>query len=299
MAHPKKPTGSVDRDFLTDNEIRTAIQRLVERGGDLRVAVAYWGKNGATHTGVASRGPSDRKNVRIICDLNSGACNPSEIRELQKLGFEVRTLDHLHAKVWIGETDVILGSANASTSGLADECELGSSIEAALLVQDPTLAQVLRTWFDRKWCDDGAVRVDETCLLAAEKVWKQRRRVRRARPVRKPTDPTIPTTSELSRSRKRLVSMVADAAETLWRSDKSPDITLRAVRTCQRNREWLHEYHAFVGFGSDEEAARKRKINPLLGRNVRLRIGAKIGKRGMDAGKSDVIGSYTELHPGE
>ena len=296
MAHPKKPAGSAGKDFLTDDDIRTAIQHLVGRGEDLRVAVAYWGNNGATHTGIAKRAPSDRGNVQIMCDLNSGACNPSEIRKLLKLGFEVRTLDHLHAKVWVGETSVILGSANASTSGLADERQLGSNIEAALLVQDPTLAQVLRTWFDSKWCDDAAVPVDEACLEEAEKVWNHRRKVGRARPVRKPT---IPTTSELAKSRKKLVGMVADAAAELWRTDKSPDITLRAVRICQRNPEWLREYHAFVGFGSDEEAKRKRKINPLIGRNVRERIDAKVGRSGVITGEADVIGSYSELHPAD
>lgn len=297
MAHPRRPAGSAGGDFLTDDNIRRAIQHLVGRGEVLRVAVAYWGKDGAKHTGIAKRAQSDRGNVQIMCDLNSGACNPSEIRELQNLGIEVKTLDHLHAKVWIGETSVILGSANASTSGLADERQLGSNIEAALLVQDPMLAQILRTWFDSKWCDDEAVLVDEACLLEAEKVWKQRRKVRRARPVRKPTEPTIPTTSELAKSRRRLVSMVADAAAELWRTDQSPDITLRAVRICQGNPDWLREYHAFVGLGSDEEAKRKRKINPLIGRNVRERIHAKVGKSGVIAGESDVIGSYSELHP--
>lgn len=261
------------------------------------MAVAYWGKDGAKHTGIANRVPPDRENVRIICDLNSGACNPSEIRKLMKLGYEVKTLDHLHAKVWIGETSVILGSANASTSGLADDRQLGSNIEAALLVQDPKLAQVLRTWFDGMWCDNHRTAdIDDACLREAEKVWEQRRKVRRARPPKKPPGPLTRERSEL---RGRLVGMVTDAGVDLWRSDNSPDITLRAVRRCQENAAWLQEYEAFVVSGSGEEAEWKRRINPLFGRNVRERIGAKIGKRGMDAGKSDVIGSYTELHPGE
>ena len=283
-------------DFLTDDDIRTAIQHLVGRGQDLRVAVAYWGKDGAKHTGVANKASSDRGNVRIICDLNSGACNPKEIRELQKLGFKVRTLDHLHAKVWISETCVILGSANASTSGLADERQLGSNIEAALLVEDPNLAQVLRTWFDRKWCDDGIIPVDETCLKEAEKVWNRRRNVGRARAVRKPASLSE---RELDELRKRLVQTVVDVAAELWLTDDSPDITLRAVRSCQENAEWLRDYEVYVAAGSAEEAARKRKINHLFGRRVRERIGARTERPGMGAGEADVIGSYSELHPDE
>ena len=87
------------------------------------------------------------KNVRIICDLLSGACNPVEIEKLKGLdGVRVRTRDRLHAKVWIGGNDVIVGSANASHNGLPgdDEDAANASIEAAVESHDPGLAERVR-----------------------------------------------------------------------------------------------------------------------------------------------------------
>ena len=75
-------------------------------------AVAYWGKDATKRTGLAEH--PNRAEVRVICDLLSGACNPNEIEELTRIGVQVKTLDRLHAKVWISGHDVIVGSANAS-----------------------------------------------------------------------------------------------------------------------------------------------------------------------------------------
>ena len=300
MADLAKNLAGDDRDFLTGDGIRKAIQELVGAGGEVCAAVAYWGKGGAGHTGLTRRKRSERDNIRILCDLNSGACNPSEIRRLQTHGFEVRTLDRLHAKVWIGDSSVIVGSANASTSGLADEHRLGTNVEAALVVRDPELAQALRVWFDDEWWGEATESVDEPGLQAAEEVWRRRRRLGRVRPVRKrpARKRANPVPDERDRLGQKLVWKVADAAAELWQADDRPDITLRAIRRCQADPEWRRDYRTYVGAGTAEEAARKRKINHLFGRRVRERIGAGRVKRGVPAGAGDVVASYSALYRG-
>ena len=289
VAYSETPAENSPRCFLTDGNIQKAIQDLVWREGDLRVAVAYWGERGAQHTGIEARVRTHPGKAYIICDLASGACNPSEIEKLWKGkgNIQIKTLDDLHAKVWIAEDRVIVGSANASISGLADETKLGSKIEAALLVQDPKLAQTLKKWFERLWSD--AAPITEKRLRKAKDSWN---------PRRKAGAPSQPTPAELSGLRKRLLARVVETGEYLWRSDKRPDITLRSIRSCQNDRDWLRSYHDFVGKDQATQKERKRSLHPWFGITVREHLGAKSGKRGMNADKGDLIGSYTELHPG-
>ena len=121
--------------FLAGVDIQTQVRTITSRTGEVMAAVAYWGSGAAERTGLTEH---DRPaSVRAICDLLSGACNPDEIETLMQLGLSVRTLDRLHAKVWIGGDDVIVGSANASRNGLPGEDEQGANLEAAVLSQDP------------------------------------------------------------------------------------------------------------------------------------------------------------------
>ena len=98
------------------------------------------------------------------------------IIQLKKLGICVRTLDRLHAKVWIGGNDVIVGSANASRNGLPGEGEQGANanVEAAVLSQDPRLARELRAWFEKQWC--ASSKIEDRHLKQARQLWKRRRR---------------------------------------------------------------------------------------------------------------------------
>ena len=295
MADTEGPVAEGERCFLTDKNIRGEIQDLVRRGGNLSIAVAYWGEDGAAHTGVAERAKADPESVRIMCDLNSGACNPSEIEKIWSDRVQVRTLNDLHAKVWISETRVIVGSANASTSGLADEMHLGSKIEAALLVRDRKLAADLLKWFDKKWHSRGAKVVDKASLRQAKKLWKKRRKLARKAAIERSTEQPTSDPSEL---KEKLIRRVADVAEELWQSDDSKDITLRSVRRCQEDSEWRRDYEAYLNDDSVTTTDPKGDLHRAFGRNVKKRIGAESGKVGMDAPEGDLLRNYTELIAG-
>ena len=160
--------------FLAGADIQTQVRRIASGTGEVMAAVAYWGSGAAERTGLTEH---DRPaSVRVICDLLSGACNPAEIEVLTELGVSVKTLDRLHAKVWICGDDVIVGSANASRNGLPGEGEIGAkaNVEAAVLSQDPRLAHELKTWFEKQWCDSDEI--EDRHLEQAQQLWKRRRR---------------------------------------------------------------------------------------------------------------------------
>ena len=160
--------------FLSGANIQASVRQLASRSGDVKAAVAYWGKGAAERTGLAE---NDRPaGVRVICDLLSGACNPAEIEKLACLGVNVRTLDRLHAKVWIGGDDVIVGSANSSHNGLPgdDDEAANASIEAAVLSRDPGLARQLAAWFEEQWC--ASSKIEQRHLDHARDLWNRRRR---------------------------------------------------------------------------------------------------------------------------
>ena len=160
--------------FLKGTEIQQQVKRLSDRSGELMAAVAYWGKDGAKLTGLKRK--RECRKVRIICDLLSGSCNPSEVEELMALpGVEVKTLDRLHAKVWIGGDEVILGSANASMNGLPDNAKaiINGNIEAAALLKDRSLSHQLKEWFEKQW--KKSTKIDGEILIHAKRVWKRRR----------------------------------------------------------------------------------------------------------------------------
>ncbi|MCY4607223.1 MAG: phospholipase D family protein [bacterium] len=160
--------------FLTGVDIQTQVRTIASRSGKVMVAVAYWGKGAAERTGLS--GHEDPASVRIICDLLSGACNPNEIKALQQCGFRVRTLDRLHAKVWIGGDDVIVGSANASQNGLLGEGEKAAdaNVEAAVISHDPAMARRLAAWFELQW--DASTEIERRHLVRAWQIWKRHRR---------------------------------------------------------------------------------------------------------------------------
>lgn len=158
--------------FLSGPDIQAQVRQLMSRPGEVMAAVAYWGKGAAQRTGLTDK---DRPScVRLICDLLSGSCNPAEIQTLADLGVSVRTLDRLHAKVWIGGDDVIVGSANASHNGLSGDNDeaANASIEAAVLSRDRGLVRKIAAWFEEQWCESS--KIEQRHLDQAWDMWNRR-----------------------------------------------------------------------------------------------------------------------------
>ncbi len=161
--------------LLTEIEAPRAIGELLAGAETAKFAVAFWGNEAAATLGISS----SSKPLKIICNLESGACNPSEIRKLLKMttNVEVRTNPRLHAKVYWTPSGVVIGSSNASANGLAVEGkELSSWAEANVLTTDPKMLEQTSAWFDALFAASNPI--TEADLTLAADLWNRRQFVR-------------------------------------------------------------------------------------------------------------------------
>lgn len=161
-------------DFVDGPAALSKIRSLLSRSKCARIAVAYWGAGAIDRIGLEHL---KGKDARIVCDLLSGACKPSVVKELQDMfGWEnIKTCDRLHAKAWITDHGAVIGSSNASANGLGDEgVETIGLIEANIYATDSALLQSLNQWFDTTvW--QRARLIKEVDFERACELWKRRR----------------------------------------------------------------------------------------------------------------------------
>jgi hypothetical protein len=159
--------------FINSNTYKAEVIELIQTSDFIRIAVAFWGK-GADEL-LAS---TSNKQFRIICNLTSGGTNPEPIRNLtSQKNIEIRHLSALHAKVILGKSIAVVGSANFSTDGLNHESdEDGGWMEAGLKTSDYEQLILIGDWFEELW--NRSKNVNEDDLGHAEEQWKLRRRNR-------------------------------------------------------------------------------------------------------------------------
>jgi hypothetical protein len=73
--------GKASGIFLSSLQMTAEVRQLVETSSKIRIAVAYWGSGAGERVRLGNLAGRD---IIIVCDLMSGACNPSEIEELWK-----------------------------------------------------------------------------------------------------------------------------------------------------------------------------------------------------------------------
>lgn len=159
--------------FLSNSNYHNEVKRLFSNDLPLDVAVAFFGSKS-----VSRVTPNNTKPIRVICNLESSACNPYEIRKLQKRpNVTVKTNRHLHAKVLLQEREVIIGSANISANGLSfEDSELVGWIEAGALISDKPVIMESHSWFSDLW--QNSIVVTNEILKTTEEHWKKKRNQR-------------------------------------------------------------------------------------------------------------------------
>jgi hypothetical protein len=157
--------------FLYGESYSRRIKELFASQEPLDAAIAFWG-DGAQKKALGEKSPKRR----IICNLGSGCTNPVVVKALSgKANVSLRTLDNLHAKVVIGRTLAIIGSANFSANGLGlEDGESAHWEEAGYEVTDPKQIAALRNWFDNLWKSRAKV-ITPADILLAEELWDKRR----------------------------------------------------------------------------------------------------------------------------
>lgn len=133
--------------LLNGPEAEREIKKLLDAAEWVRIAVPYWGKNAVTRLGLDRLRTDD---VRIVCNLLSGGCNPDEIEKLNKIfGNNIKTNNNIHAKVYLTDKGVVLGSSNASTNGLGSEGSKSEVLnEMNIKIENVDKIKNLEKWYN-------------------------------------------------------------------------------------------------------------------------------------------------------
>lgn len=167
--HVKAHSNGKSNVFITSANYEDQILKLMDSGEKVSAAVAFLGDGCDELLGRSTA------SVRLLCNLLSGGTNPKAVDALRDYGsIEIRHLPNLHAKVILGESKAIVGSANLSENGLTEDPDAGSGWhEAGFLVNDRKSLQTMDAWYERLWT--SALPVTEDDMNKARIMWAARR----------------------------------------------------------------------------------------------------------------------------
>lgn len=145
-----------------------------EQTGDLDLAVAFWGTGAIQLLGLAK----PERDLRVLLDLSSGASHPDEVNALRRLSrCKVRCLPRFHAKTYLSDRAMVVGSANASGDGLGKKgAEHTRWHELAMFSDDPVVVREGADWFDRKWRTAKIVTDEDVAAARVKWLIKQHQR---------------------------------------------------------------------------------------------------------------------------
>ncbi len=154
--------------LLIQDSLSKEIKKLLAIENNLRIAVAFIG-DGANQW-------INAKDVKIICNLTMGGTNPQEIRRLiERFGKNnIKQIDNLHAKLYIGSEYAIVGSANMSSNGLGNQPNALREAGYKFKVDQPSGKRSL-DWFDNDWWNN-ALSITQQDLQEAAGTWHDRHR---------------------------------------------------------------------------------------------------------------------------
>jgi len=141
-------------DGLTSSDaVGASIRGLLRSSGRAYIASPYVSGNPQRLLGL----PKSRwSTLSLVCNLDSGNCDPRVLKQILDQGATVLTYKQLHAKVYMSNAGIAIGSANLSPNGLG----MGT-IEAAVLVRGSSAKATIHKWF--KWLQ--RVSIDTSPLL--------------------------------------------------------------------------------------------------------------------------------------
>ena len=164
--------------LLREDRLATEFGKLRRKSERLSFAAPFWGLGAAKTLGLKA---SDE--VRVLCRFDAPACNPSALLEVALLGASIRSHRRLHAKLYIGDAIVVVGSSNPSKYGLTQEGDvIGGSVEANIITDDSDVVKSVAGLFEELWEDQ-----DETFPVTTAMIRKEikRRELNPPPPVRR------------------------------------------------------------------------------------------------------------------
>ena len=161
--------------YLHNDNYYEEVNKLFENNDELDIAVAFLGYGSKLLFDVNK---NINKKIRVICNFESGACNPNLVEQLIRYkNITIKSYAHLHAKTLIQNSSVIIGSANLSANGLSLEgAELTAWAEVGILLNDDKVISESKSWFEDLWNKSSLITVNE---IQKQKVnWRKRRKSR-------------------------------------------------------------------------------------------------------------------------
>ena len=157
--------------LLLEDKLSNEIKKFLKTEVKLRIAVAFIGDGASKLFGPKT------EDVKIICNLTMGGTNPREIETLiKRFGREnVKQVDNLHAKLYIGAEYAIVGSSNMSANGLGIQPSALREAGYKFKLDQPS-GKDGADWFDSLW--SKASGISEQDLKIAQDRWKNRDRSR-------------------------------------------------------------------------------------------------------------------------
>lgn len=155
-------------EFLSGRALGKRIQEVVG-GGDARCAVAFLGKGAADFLGGANGGVTPK----IICDISMGCTSPHELEALgAPHALSLKHVKGLHAKVYISNRGLIVGSANLSDNGIGFVVEHEALLSEAGVFHPPETSvwREASDWFDKLY--RGAEPMSAGALESAKASWR-------------------------------------------------------------------------------------------------------------------------------
>jgi len=156
--------------LLNHDDIYNSIEQIFTRPKYAYCAVAFWGEGSDALFNKINSNTA----TKIICNLSSGGTNPFAIKKLQKKSnFELRHNPNLHAKIYLSDKGCVIGSANASTNGLAfNQLDFNGWIEGCVLITENS-SDSIRLWIKNLY--ENSFDITEADLQKAIDIWERRK----------------------------------------------------------------------------------------------------------------------------
>jgi hypothetical protein len=176
--------------FLTNSNYYTEVKNCFDNDESLDIAVAFWGIDAIPLF-------TKNKEIRIVCNLESTACNPKVIEIVRKYkNVKIKSNKQLHAKVLIQKSRLISGSANISINGLAMQGdEIHGWVESGIKTKNRKMISESSVWFDNLW--ESSHNISLLDIRKYKKIWKNRRK-NRPMLIKKKTSLLEAATSDIS-----------------------------------------------------------------------------------------------------
>lgn len=162
-------------EFIDSIKYKRVVDELFSNNENLDLAVAFLGID-AKDFFKKNKG----KNIRYVCNFESGVCNPYLIEELyNQENIELKSNPLLHAKIFIQDSSILIGSANLSANGLSLEgTEQTAWQEVGVLSSNNTLINNSKSWFNDIWTSLKSKEITIDDINNQKENWEKRRSTR-------------------------------------------------------------------------------------------------------------------------